>query len=57
MDQTAIQKQVEFVVVGGNERERVDRLAEVREQPPRERECLVLETCREAVVDNEVHAS
>jgi hypothetical protein len=56
VDQAAVQEQVELGVVDRNQGQRVDRLVEVREEPSGQGQRLVLETRREAVVDDEVHA-
>ena len=56
MDQTAIEEEVELGLANWNQGQGVDRFVKVCEQTPRQRERLILEICRGAVMDNEVHA-
>ena len=56
MDQTAIEEEVELGLANWNQGQGVDRFVKVGEQPPRQRERLFLEICRESVMNDEVHA-
>ena len=55
MDQAAVQKQIEFVLIYRYQGERFDRLIKLRKQPPGEIQRVVLEASRDSVVNDEVH--